>query len=182
MHGNAIVSMPASLHTRLSAMIRASHKEQLRRDAEHVAQLERRASHDDGTGLALRASQHFVQHLPRQRAVPLYLATQFPARYAVLVRVLDEARRRLAAPHGASAWHPTHVVDYCAHTSEALWAYDHVFGARHLREYVAEARHSTLLKALAELQDDDAWSHILSLIHISEPTRQCCTSRMPSSA
>ena len=24
--------------------------------------------------------------------------------------------------------------------------------------------------------------HILSLIHISEPTRQCCTSRMPSSA
>ena len=23
---------------------------------------------------------------------------------------------------------------------------------------------------------------ILSLIHISEPTRQCCTSRMPSSA
>lgn len=165
-HGNAIVSMPASLHTRLSAMIRASHKEQLRRDAEHVAQLERRASHDDGTGLALRASQHFVQHLPRQRAVPLYLATQFPARYAVLVRVLDEARRRLAAPHGASAWHPTHVVDYCAHTSEALWAYDHVFGARHLREYVAEARHSTLLKALAELQDDDAWSHIRTVFRV----------------
>ena len=78
-------------------MIRASHKEQLRRDAEHVAQLERRASHDDGTGLALRASQHFVQHLPRQRAVPLYLATQFPARYAVLVRVLDEARLTGAA-------------------------------------------------------------------------------------
>ena len=25
-------------------------------------------------------------------------------------------------------------------------------------------------------------SYILSLIHISEPTRQCCTSRMPSSA
>ena len=24
--------------------------------------------------------------------------------------------------------------------------------------------------------------HVLSLIHISEPTRQCCTSRMPSSA
>ena len=24
--------------------------------------------------------------------------------------------------------------------------------------------------------------YILSLIHISEPTRQCCTSRMPSSA
>ena len=24
--------------------------------------------------------------------------------------------------------------------------------------------------------------HLLSLIHISEPTRQCCTSRMPSSA
>ena len=26
------------------------------------------------------------------------------------------------------------------------------------------------------------WSEHLSLIHISEPTRQCCTSRMPSSA
>ena len=24
--------------------------------------------------------------------------------------------------------------------------------------------------------------YVLSLIHISEPTRQCCTSRMPSSA
>ena len=165
-HGNAIVSMPASLHTRLSAMIRASHKEQLRRDAEHVAQLERRASHDDRTGLALRASQHFVQHLPRQRAVPLFLATQFPARYAVLGRVWDAARRRFAAPHGASAWYPTHLVDFCAHTSEALWAYDHVFGARHLREYVAEARHSTLLKALVELQDDEAWSHVRTVFRV----------------
>ena len=26
------------------------------------------------------------------------------------------------------------------------------------------------------------WVLLLSLIHISEPTRQCCTSRMPSSA
>ena len=25
-------------------------------------------------------------------------------------------------------------------------------------------------------------AYLLSLIHISEPTRQCCTSRMPSSA
>lgn len=164
--GNAIFSMPERLHARLSTMIRASHKAQLRRDAEHVAQLERRASHDDRTGLALRASQYFVQHLPRQRAVPLFLATQFPARYAVLVRVLDEVRRRLAAPPGASAWHPTHVVDFCAHTSEALWAYDHVFGAQHLREFVAEARFSTLLKALVELQDDEAWSHIRTVFRV----------------
>lgn len=164
--GNAIITMPEALHARLSTMICASHKEQLRRDAEHVAQLERRAPHDDRTGLALRASQHFVQHLPRQRAVPLFLATQFPARYAVLVRVLDEARRRLSAPRGASVWHPTHLVDYCAHTSEALWAYDHVFGAQNLREFVAEARYSTLLKALVELQDDEAWSHIHTVFRV----------------
>ena len=29
------------------------------------------------------------------------------------------------------------------------------------------------------IEDEDVY---LSLIHISEPTRQCCTSRMPSSA
>ena len=29
---------------------------------------------------------------------------------------------------------------------------------------------------------DGNLNYVLSLIHISEPTRQCCTSRMPSSA
>ena len=31
-------------------------------------------------------------------------------------------------------------------------------------------------------EEFEGWIHGLSLIHISEPTRQCCTSRMPSSA
>ena len=34
----------------------------------------------------------------------------------------------------------------------------------------------------ALLISKDRSARILSLIHISEPTRQCCTSRMPSSA
>ena len=34
---------------------------------------------------------------------------------------------------------------------------------------------------LCELLDEST-TYALSLIHISEPTRQCCTSRMPSSA
>ena len=51
---------------------------------------------------------------------------------------------------------------------------------------------SILSADFAHLADDVAaiasadWVHVdvmdLSLIHISEPTRQCCTSRMPSSA
>ena len=39
-----------------------------------------------------------------------------------------------------------------------------------------------LTKAVEKIRaSESAWQD-LSLIHISEPTRQCCTSRMPSSA
>ena len=50
---------------------------------------------------------------------------------------------------------------------------------------------TTLIKALTGIETDTTREEKqrglsinlgLSLIHISEPTRQCCTSRMPSSA
>ena len=49
-----------------------------------------------------------------------------------------------------------------------------------------EAAVKMIIEAVGEdvnregLQETPA--RVLSLIHISEPTRQCCTSRMPSSA
>ena len=58
---------------------------------------------------------------------------------------------------------------------------------------LAQFGHAKLTDTLRQLQEAaraeirasgalPAWADDLSLIHISEPTRQCCTSRMPSSA
>ena len=161
--GNAIVSLPEGLRTKLEALVLASNKDQLRRDAMHVSALDR--AHHDKTGLLPRHSQHFVHALPRQRAVPLYVATHFAARYAILVRVFDEARRRLFSDR-PDGWRPSRLVDFSSHTSEALWACAHVFGPEALHEYVAEARSGTMLKAHVDLQDDDCWKHMRTTFRV----------------
>lgn len=161
--GNAIVSLPEGLRTKLEALVLASNKDQLRRDAMHVSALDR--AHHDKTGLLPRHSQHFVHALPRQRAVPLYVATHFAARYAILVRVFDEARRRLFSDR-PDGWRPSRLVDFSSQTSEALWACAHVFGPEALHEYVAEARSGTMLKAHVELQDDDCWKHMRTTFRV----------------
>ena len=50
--------------------------------------------------------------------------------------------------------------------------------------YQANKRANEALAESRKAAEDARWFAVqeLSLIHISEPTRQCCTSRMPSSA
>ena len=50
------------------------------------------------------------------------------------------------------------------------------------RRYFEQKLISNIDKNLKDIGYDSLYNDILSLIHISEPTRQCCTSRMPSSA
>ena len=66
-----------------------------------------------------------------------------------------------------------------------LARYKRLTDARWSEEVYDGLWHSPLKRSLdafiAESQEN-VTGDILSLIHISEPTRQCCTSRMPSSA
>lgn len=158
--GDAIVAMPSNLTLRIEALLGASNKAQLRRDASHVATLPRTS---DASGLEPGRAQQFVQSLTSARAGPLYISTQFTARYAVLVRVLDEVRRRIPS---AAPWAPAKLYDFCMHAGEALWAYAHVFGAPALREYVAEAPTGALIKTGAALQSDACWQHTRTSLRV----------------
>ncbi|WFD18072.1 37S ribosomal protein S22 [Malassezia caprae] len=158
--GDAIVALPSNLTLRIEALLGASNKAQLRRDASHVATLPRTS---DATGLEPGRAQQFVQSLTSARAGPLYVSTQFAARYAVLVRVLDEAQRRIP---GAAPWSPAKLYDFCMHAGEALWAYAHVFGAPALHEYVAEAPTGALIKTGAALLNDACWQHTRTSLRV----------------
>ncbi|CCU98191.1 unnamed protein product [Malassezia sympodialis ATCC 42132] len=159
--GDAIVAMPSHLLLRIETLLGASNKGQLRRDASHLATLPRTS---DASGLEPGRAQQFVQSLASARAGPLYMSTQFAARYAVLVRVLDEVQRRI--PSASAAWVPAKLYDFCMHAGEALWAYDHVFGAPALREYVAEAPTGALIKTGAALQSDACWQHTRTSLRV----------------
>ena len=51
-------------------------------------------------------------------------------------------------------------------------------GAGYIAVLNSYSKNELSLKIISEIKE----KYELSLIHISEPTRQCCTSRMPSSA
>ncbi|WFD21800.1 37S ribosomal protein S22 [Malassezia equina] len=160
--GDAIVALPADLMLRIETLLAASNKAQLRRDASHVATLSRTS---DASSLEPGRAQQFVHSLASARAGPLYVSTQFSARYAVLVRVLDEVRRRIPSAH-AHPGVPAKLYDFCMHAGEALWAYAHVFGASSLREYVAEAPTGALIKTGAALQNDACWQHTRTSLRV----------------
>lgn len=164
--GDSIVAIPPHLLSRIEALLSASNKAQLRRDGHHMASLLRSApAAHDATRLEPSRAQAFLQSLASARAGPLYLSTQLAARYAVLVRVFDEVRRRMPS-RAAAPWVPAKLYDFCMHTSEALWAYDHVFGAPSLREYQAEAPDGSLIKTAAALQSDACWQHTRTSLRV----------------
>ena len=70
------------------------------------------------------------------------------------------------------------AVDLHVHTPGSSDAKDEHYGTP---GDIVEAALAAGLDAIA-ITDHNTVSWCLSLIHISEPTRQCCTSRIPSSA
>ncbi|WFD25509.1 37S ribosomal protein S22 [Malassezia nana] len=184
--GDAIVAMPPHLLSRIETLLSTSNKAQLRRDGHHMASLLRSApTAHDATRLELSRAQVFLQSLASVRAGPLYLSTQLAARYAVLVRVLDEVRRRMPST-SAAPWVPAKLYDFCMHTGEALWAYAHVFGAPSLSEYQAEAPDGSLIKTAAALQNDACWQHTRTSLRVRGDEahvlrdRPACESGTPS--
>ncbi|KOS14119.1 3-methyl-2-oxobutanoate hydroxymethyltransferase [Malassezia pachydermatis] len=158
--GNAMIALPDALAMHLASLVRHGHQDQLRRDALHYHDL-LHTPPEDKTSLSQDRTHFFTASLSRARLSPLYLSQLFPARYAVLVRVLDEVRRRMASPFpSTSSWAPTHLYDFAMHATEALWAYEAVFGAEALTEYTAETRTGTLFSTCTSLLQSPHWQHV----------------------
>lgn len=161
--GHSVVHLPDALADAVESHVLRGNKLQLRRDATHLLDLKK--TPQPGTfGLAPSASDHFADSLHGTRAASLYLATKFPARYAVLVRVLDEVRRRML-PDAGDVWIPEKIMDYNCQAADVLWAARAAFGAP-MRDYSAEAWSTELLSTASQLVRElrrDPASHLGAL-------------------
>lgn len=146
-HGSHAIIVPDSLEHAVAEHVLRANKAQLRRDATHLVALAQTPSTQE-LGLTQRPCDHFQGSLRGSRASSLYLATQFPARYAVITRVLDEVRRRLLSTT-PKPWAPARIIDWNAQAFDALWASLGVFGSA--PEYSAEAWSKELLSTATQL-------------------------------
>ena len=162
-HGNSIVAMSDELMKHVEQAVRAGNRVQLRRDAAQVAELSRQRA-DDGGLLPTRAF-HYVDGLPGARAATLYLATQFPERHAVLVRVFDEVLRRVV-PATSGLWRPQRIVDWNGQAADVLWAAVEVFGSEKLREYTSESWSRDLLRTAVALLRHAPLAHVRTLLRL----------------
>ncbi|WFC98256.1 37S ribosomal protein S22 [Malassezia yamatoensis] len=167
--GYTALSLNQTLEDAIAVQILQANKQQLRRDVEHWAALTEAAPPANEYGLAQRASDYFPRSLHGSRRVAMHLAAQFPARFAVITRVLDEVRRRIPGD-AASAWKPNKVVDWNSQAFEGLWASLHVFG--HIRQYNAEAWSKELLSSATGLlhtmqKQESPGQDVLSQLQVS---------------
>ena len=95
---------------------------------------------------------------------------------------VEDVRRRIRAAHDASE-RPTDKAAAKLEAQGKLYVRDRIALLVDEGSFVEDGRYANALAA--GLPADGVVTGrglVLSLIHISEPTRQCCTSRMPSSA
>ena len=101
-----------------------------------------------------------------------------PAAFIAGIQVLVRSMVAGVEPAFVDLTHGFHVDEFAARTAEIATTGDRCYTA--LTPLQLDKAMSTLT-GIDALRSFDAVL-VLSLIHISEPTRQCCTSRMPSSA
>ncbi|WFD05118.1 37S ribosomal protein S22 [Malassezia vespertilionis] len=139
---------------------------QLRRDTHQLRLLTQSTRRD---ALTLPSALHFEKNLPEKRANAVYAATHLCARYAVLVRILDQVKRRILVSHGD--YTPQKIIDWNCSAGDALWASVSVFGGPFA--YASEAwSHSLLTMAVqyyrqATRKRADAWAEQLAQADIS---------------
>ncbi|WFD29388.1 37S ribosomal protein S22 [Malassezia sp. CBS 17886] len=141
--GQSVVALPGGLEEAAARIVDDADVRQLRRDVAHLSDLA-----CEQPGLAPLRTELFRASLHGLRATSLYLTTQFPARHAVLVRVLDEARRRVLGAASPGTWAPRRILDYNANVADVLWAALAVFPAPGaIAEYEGEASSRELMRA-----------------------------------
>lgn len=157
---DSVVRLPVHYLNQIAKMARHEDKHQLHRDMEHLREIRQKSS--DKTGLARSRADAVRFSLKRVRFQPLHINTELAWRYAILVRVFDEVRRRVVPP---GEDRPIHLYDHAMYGSEALYAARTVFGRPQIRQYMGDARFGELFRMCSKLQDDPMWDSVPVTFH-----------------